>query len=153
MSLPLVFGAQFCTCEKKKSSLPLDAETFLHVFFPLFPFQFLLIHPSYFMSSILKLWLNWGKSSSQFSVSKKKKKSEKRTLLSVRWRDVQTNRRLCEGFSLVNVSAASGQWGGSIFLMFGFEPHRLTGERFWQRKPKRMTHKIGRKEARGGRKK
>lgn len=76
MSLPLVFGAQFCTCaKKKKSSLPLDAETFLDVL-PLFPFQFLLIHPSYFMSSILKLWLNWGKSSSQFSVSKYEVKKE-----------------------------------------------------------------------------
>lgn len=30
--------------------------------------------------------------------------------------------------------------------MFGFEPYRLTGEGFWQRKPKRMTHKIERKD-------
>lgn len=88
MLLPLVFGAQFCTCagEKKPSPPWMRKHYWLFAFipsfvsfflFPLFPFQFLLIHPSYFMSSILKLWLNWGKSSSQFSVSKRKKKSEK----------------------------------------------------------------------------
>lgn len=66
---------------EKKASLPFDAETLLalclysclHVLFPPFQVQFLLIHPSYFMSSILNLWLSWRKSGSQFSVSKKKR--------------------------------------------------------------------------------